>query len=128
MAESDKRERRAHFRGKARPGRRIELSYWRADVADAIRRRACTRNIGVGGAFIVTGEPEPVGATLCVELEVPSAGPIKVTAEVRWQSDGTGPASERGMGVKFGELDVDDLLTLGDYFSSLTGSDGDAAS
>jgi Tfp pilus assembly protein PilZ len=127
MAETEKRERREHFRGKARPGRRVELSYRRADGEQAASQRASTRNIGVGGAFIVTTHPEPVGTALIVELEVPSAGRIEVTAEVRWQSDGTAPASEPGMGVKFGELDVDQLLTLGDYFSSLTGSESDVA-
>jgi uncharacterized protein (TIGR02266 family) len=123
VAES-KRERRGHFRGKPRPGRRVEVRYQvveRGEPGDA--QSAFTKNIGVGGAFIFTGDPPPPGASLRITVVVPQAArPIEVTAEVRWIVDGKHdePAAEHGMGVKFAGLDVDQLLALNEYFASLT--------
>ncbi len=74
-----------------------------------------TRNIGVGGAFIASGEPLAVGTTLTVELTLPTSDQIfTLPAVVRW-------CHERdGMGIQFVGVDVDVLLELNDYFSSLT--------
>src|SRR6516165_5672126 len=89
VAES-KRERRGHFRGKARPGRRVEVRYrlfQHGQLSD--EQRAYTKNIGVGGAFIITPDPPPPGAALQVSVQVPAAQrPIEVRAEVRWIVDG----------------------------------------
>jgi hypothetical protein len=122
MTGSERRERRSHFRGKPRPGRRVEVDY---RVGEASPRRAFTRNIGVGGAFIVTGEPEKPGTLLSLSLKVPTATQtedVVVKAEVRWcaQAQGDVPA---GMGVKFLGLEVEELLQLNEYFASLTGSE-----
>jgi len=118
MSESDKHERRTHFRGKARPGRRVELAFRAIDADDSELVRAFTRNIGVGGAFIVTDQPAPLAAKLNIMIDVPtSEQTIKLSAEVRWSS------AESGMGVKFHDLDVDQLLQLSEYFASLTGSE-----
>jgi uncharacterized protein (TIGR02266 family) len=123
MPES-KHERRGYFRGKPRPGRRVEVRYRHADEAsDASEHLAFTKNIGVGGAFILTPDPPPPGTALHVALNVPNARhPIEVKAEVRWIVDGKHdePEREHGMGVKFSGLDVDQLLALNDYFASLT--------
>jgi hypothetical protein len=73
-----------------------------------------TRNIGVGGAFIVTKLVQPVGHTLTIELELPTnEQKFTLPAAVRW-SDGD------GMGVQFVGVDVDVLLELNDYFATLT--------
>ena len=118
MSETDKRERRTHFRGKARPGRRVELAYREVGDGDHAPARAFTRNIGVGGAFIVTDQPAAVGAKLNIVIDMPTSGrTIQVSAEVRWSSP------DSGMGVKFHDLDVDQLLQLSEYFASLTGSE-----
>jgi uncharacterized protein (TIGR02266 family) len=85
--------------------------------------RAYTKNIGVGGAFILTTDPAPPGTTLHIALVVPQAPrPIEVRADVRWIIDGKHdePPREHGMGVKFSGLDVDQLLALNEYFASLT--------
>lgn len=122
MTESDKRERRTHFRGKARPGRRVELTFHRHGDDDPQPVRAFTRNVGVGGAFIVTDAPEPVGTLLEIAIRVPTSDQqIQVAAEVRWESKAS--SDETGMGVKFHDLDVDQLLQLSEYFASLTGSE-----
>ncbi len=124
MAES-KRERRGHFRGKPRPGRRVEVRYRIVDKQDESgpEHLAFTKNIGVGGAFILTPDPSPPGSNLQIALQVPATrGPIEVNGEVRWIVDGKHdePEREHGMGVKFNGLDVEQLLALNDYFGSLT--------
>ncbi len=111
---AEKRERRSHFRGKPRPGRRVEVSF---TGADGTAQRAFTRNIGVGGAFVVTESPARPGTPLMLAIHVPTATePIEVRGEVRWSGD-----DPPGMGVKFGGLGVEELLQLNEYFASLTG-------
>jgi uncharacterized protein (TIGR02266 family) len=120
---SQRYERRLHFRGKGRPGRRVELRYRPASAAaGAPAITAFTRNIGVGGAFIVTDAPEPVGRALLLSLRMPtSQRAIEIAAEVRWVAPAAG-AGDCGMGVKFRDLDVDELIELSAYFASLTGT------
>ena len=114
VAGLSKRERRNHFRGKPRPGRRVEVSF---TGEDGTRERAHTRNIGVGGAFVVTKLVQPVGHALTVELTLPSSDVVfTLPSVVRW-------ADGEGMGVQFVGVDVDVLLELNDYFASLTGRD-----
>lgn len=120
MSVTDQRERRPHFRGKPRPGRRIEISY---QVAGGTATTAFTRNIGVGGAFIVTTAPPPPGTVLTLALRLPTAKqPIEVQAEVRWHGD-SAEGTPGGMGVKFHGLEVEELLQLNEYFASLTGTE-----
>jgi uncharacterized protein (TIGR02266 family) len=116
----ERRERRNHFRGKPRPGRRVDVSFTGADGSS---RRAHTRNIGVGGAFVVTATPEPPGTALTLSVHVPTAAEvIKVRGEVRWVAPGA-DGEPAGMGVRFDGLDVEALLQLNEYFASLTGQE-----
>jgi uncharacterized protein (TIGR02266 family) len=122
MADS-KRERRDHFRGKPRNGRRVQVCYRVLDhgqLSDELR--AVTKNIGIGGAFILTTDPAPPGSSLTLQVEVPSQKSIEVKGDVRWIVDGKHdePTDEHGMGVKFNSLDVEQLLALNEYFASLT--------
>jgi uncharacterized protein (TIGR02266 family) len=124
VAES-KRERRGHFRGKARPGRRVEVRYRILEGGQlGDEQRAFTKNIGVGGAFIMTPHPPPPGTALQIALTVPAAQrALEVRGDVRWVvagSDEDDGDDERGMGVKFAGLDVDQLMALNEYFGSLT--------
>ncbi len=71
-------------------------------------------NIGVGGAFIVSPLVQPVGAALTIELTLPTTEQtFLLPAVVRW-------SAVNGMGVQFVGVDVDVLLELNDFFSSLT--------
>ena len=118
-----KHEKRTHYRGKARPGRRVDLKYRRDDAERKSGVSAVTRNIGVGGAFIITDSPHPMGAKLAIEIFVPTADTtIDVSAEVRWVVDADADPDAAGMGVKFLDVDVEALLKLSEYFASLTGS------
>jgi len=107
-------ERRQHFRGKARPGRILPVRF--RTSAHESWTDARTRNIGVGGAFIETSPLPAVGATLTVELALPTSDQkFTMPAVVRWASESTG-----GIGVQFVGVDVDILLELNDYFATLT--------
>jgi uncharacterized protein (TIGR02266 family) len=119
MADPTRKD-RSHFRGKPRPGRRVEVRY---RVGDGGELAAFTKNIGVGGAFILTNDPAPPGSKLALSVRVPSAkDPVTVDAEVRWIVDGKHdePEREHGMGVKFNGLDVEQLMALNEYFATLT--------
>ena len=127
-------ERRAHFRGRSRPGRRVDLQYQRADrgltKAGIARATAVTADIGVGGAFLLTKHPEDVGTTLTISLQVPNhRHDLVLEAEVRWASEETSTYNESvtrkaGMGIKFAPLSVDALLILQQYFSTLNEESG----
>ena len=109
-------ERRHHFRGKARPGRVLSIRF-RAPPHTAWVA-AQTANIGVGGAFIVTALVQSVGSALSLELTLPTTEQtFLLSAVVRWSTAG-------GMGVQFVGVDVNVLLELNDYFSTLTASPG----
>jgi len=119
MAESTRAD-RSHFRGKPRPGRRVEVHY---QVGEGSPLSAFTKNIGVGGAFILTTDPPPPGSKLALTVSVPSSQePVEVDAEVRWIVDGKHdePEREHGMGVKFNGLHVEQLMALNEYFATLT--------
>ena len=118
MASAEKRERRSHYRGKPRPGRRVEVL---VTVPGGGSVRAYTRNIGVGGAFVVTTTPERPGTSLTLTLNVPNLPQaLVVKGEVCWTTPGDA-YDPPGMGVKFFGLEVEELLALNEYFASLTG-------
>ena len=113
--EGPRHERRRHFRGKARPGRVMPVRF--RTPAHATWIEAETRNIGVGGAYIAAAEPVAVGTTLTLELTLPTTDQtFTLPAVVRWSSK----APPAGMGVQFVGVDVDILLELNDYFSTIT--------
>ncbi|MEJ7599362.1 MAG: PilZ domain-containing protein [Kofleriaceae bacterium] len=105
-------ERRRHFRGKSRPGRVMPVRFRAA--AHTAWLTAETRDIGVGGAFIITPLAQPIGSSLAVELQLPNNDQVfLLSSVVRW-------AAGDGMGVQFVGVDVDVLLELNDYFAALT--------
>ena len=109
--------RRRHFRNRPRSGRQAGVS-WHVVVDGAAageERTAHTRDISVGGAFIVTDEPEPRGTRLRVTLHLAERA-ITVDAEVRWLADEDEPA--RGMGVRFHGLSVEQAQEINRFQSS----------
>lgn len=120
MGDTSTPERRRHFRGKARAGRRIRVRY-RARGSESWLP-AETRNIGIGGAFIL----DAVLATKTeIEVEIDIAGretPLRLGGEVRWSADGKG-SDPVGVGVQFLDVDIDVLLELNSYLATLTGTD-----
>jgi hypothetical protein len=107
-------ERRQYFRGKARPGRILPIRF--RTTLHPGWLTAETRNIGVGGAFIATADVQPIGTSMSVEITLPTSDQVfSVPAIVRWSKP------DEGMGIQFVGVDVDILLELNDYFSSLAG-------
>ena len=103
----------------------MEVSFAGEDGAEL---RAHTRNIGVGGAFVVTARPVKPGSPLTLAVHIPTASdPLQVQGEVRWTvaPREESPGQEPGMGVRFHALDVEALLALNEYFASLTGKEPD---
>jgi hypothetical protein len=110
-------ERRHHFRGKSRPGRIMRVRLRTKPTADWISTE--TRNIGVGGAFILLAPPLAIGTTVTVELRLPTTDQVfALPAVVRWARHD----ESAGIGVQFVGVDVDVLLELNDYFATLTGT------
>jgi hypothetical protein len=120
MGETKTPERRRHFRGKARAGRRVRVRY---RVLDHRAWNATeTRNIGIGGAFLLGVDLKP-RTEIELELDLPErATPLALTAEVRWRADGTGE-DPAGVGVQFHDVDIDIMLDLNTYLASLTGTE-----
>lgn len=105
-------ERRQYFRGKARPGRVLPVRFRTTLHPSWIT--AETRDIGIGGAFIATKQVQAVGTPLSLELTLPTSDRVfALPAVVRWARP------DDGMGVQFVGVDVDILLELNDFFSSL---------
>ena len=106
-------ERRQYFRAKARPGRVLPVRY-----RTTLHPRwipAETRDIGIGGAFISALDIQPVGTAMTIEVTLPTSEQVfTLPAIVRWARE------QEGMGVQFVGVDVDILLELNDYYSSLT--------
>lgn len=120
----------SHFRGKPRPGRSISVSYRPMAAGGASATAtvdAVTRNIGPGGAFILCSDPLPEGTRIELTLHlIRPRRDIEATAEVRWRVTESEAPSDIGMGVRFEDLGVEDLLALNEYFASLTGIDAPA--
>ncbi len=112
MMDTPRHERRRHFRGNARPGRVLQIRFRAGGHTGWVT--AETKNIGVGGAFIVTQFVQAAGEALAIELHLPTTEQtFALPAVVRW-------AAADGMGVQFVGVDVDILLELNDYFATLT--------
>jgi Tfp pilus assembly protein PilZ len=67
---------------------------------------AYTSNVSVGGLFIQSSEPKPIGTSFRFELRVLSNGPaIRGFGEVRWvRKTDQGPGRPAGMGVQTGMI------------------------
>ncbi len=108
-------ERRHHFRSKARSGRIMPVRFRAQNHTGWVT--ASTRDIGVGGAFVVTQLVQPSGTALTLEITLPTTDQtFTLPGVVKWAT----PGSEGGMGVQFVGVDIDILLELNEYFSTVT--------
>ena len=117
-------QKRTHFRGKARLPLRLDVAFCPAESDTGELSRAVTRNISLGGAFIVHDEPLPIGTEIYLEISLPGlVEPLELGAEVRWLIPPGDGNSVAGMGVEFVDTSVDTQLRLTEYFASRTGAD-----
>lgn len=82
----------------------VEVRVLLPDFASFVRE-VC-RNVSIGGMFVQTPTPPPVGSVLRFELDLPDrAGVVHGSGEVAWvRSQDDPPANPAGFGLKF--LDV----------------------
>ena len=72
---------------------------------------ARTRDISLGGAFIETDAPMPLGVECLIELRLPTlTAAVQVTATVRW-------SNREGMGVQWGVLRVQHAWAINQLFA-----------
>lgn len=65
-------------------------------------------NVSIGGAFIRTGNVQPIGTRIGVTFRLPGdPHPIETEGEVVWiyNQPGDTPMNATGMGIKFVEID-----------------------
>jgi uncharacterized protein (TIGR02266 family) len=83
-----------------------------------------TRNIGLGGVFVATHEPPPIGERVSLHLALPDWDESHfVTGEVRWvrdADDSPHPTESSGMGVKFIKLSLYVAAALDNFVRSHT--------
>lgn len=76
-------------------------------------------NLSVGGMFIETNRPLPLGTRLHLRFSLPGFDePLDTDAEVRWvlKEDDTGPLPS-GMGVRFEQMSDDDSAKIRDLLT-----------
>lgn len=74
-----------------------------------------TQDISQGGVFIATYHLRPVGMKLNLTFTMPDGVEIQTVGTVRWLRDGALEGSRPGMGVAFGELEPQALLSINRY-------------
>lgn len=64
-----------------------------------------TANLSIGGMFVQTTNPRPVGTLLRFELDLGEAEPIRGVGEIVWiRVHSLGPDAPSGFGIQFGHL------------------------
>jgi uncharacterized protein (TIGR02266 family) len=77
---------------------RVKVEY--AEIEDFLADYSC--NVSLGGMFIETEDPLPIGTRFRLRLQLPNRKlPLETFAEVRWIIDPGTPGQEAGMGVRF---------------------------
>jgi len=113
----------AHYRGKPRHGRRVAVTVRQQEAGGGLGPAApCyTKNLGVGGAFLVVDEPLARGSRLEVTVDL-DGQQLVCGAEVRWTHENEDDAL-RGMGVRFLGLEVEQIVKLTEFLNGLLGAD-----
>jgi uncharacterized protein (TIGR02266 family) len=76
-----------------------------------------SKNMGIGGLFVVTERGFKVGDRLSLRFEPPGFVAILTGAEVRWVREFTGGAT--GMGLRFVDLPVDAAVAIQEVLRKL---------
>lgn len=78
-----------------------------------------TANISIGGMFIQTDKPLPVGTRFRLRLQVPGrARAIETFGEVRWSMEDSSFGAQQGMGIRFDDLSAADERLVRELFNS----------
>lgn len=98
-----------HFRRSARTPIELRVCFRRDEPGSALEKAGRISDLGMGGAFVYSERPPPIGTPIVVTLQAPTAwDPLELPAEVRWVNDApfaAGPAGAgRGFGLEFRRL------------------------
>ncbi len=83
---------------------------------------AKTKDISIGGAFVLCDHPFGSGDTFCMSLDVPDREPMDVTVQVAWSNTNVSDEKivNRGMGVRFLQISIENRQfvhkVIEDYF------------
>ncbi len=78
-----------------------------------------TRDINEGGVFIETENPQPIGATIDLQFQLPgSSDPVKAVGTVVRCNDGGAPG-QLGMGVEFESLSSETRARINQIIRSM---------
>jgi uncharacterized protein (TIGR02266 family) len=78
-----------------------------------------TANISIGGMFIQTERPLPVGTRFRLRFQVPTrAKPIETFGEVCWSMEANSFGAQQGMGIRFDDLSGPDERLVREMFDS----------
>ena len=78
-----------------------------------------TRNISLGGLYLESATPLPIGTTVQLRFQLPTQPePVEVAGDVRWVVKKEGPGEQTGVGIRFQGLRARDVWALNRYFQS----------
>jgi uncharacterized protein (TIGR02266 family) len=100
-----------HRRADRRYDRRLDVEV----AADGLKLSTYTRNISLGGMYIIADRALPFGSKVTLRFSVPTqAEVVEVEGEVRWVESEDGET--HGLGIQFGGLRARDVWALNKYF------------
>ena len=77
---------------------------------DGVEKDGISKNISLGGMYVVTPDPPPFGVSVMLRFKLPTyKEESRVKASVRW-------VDAEGMGVQFGTLRAIEVWALNQYF------------
>jgi uncharacterized protein (TIGR02266 family) len=77
-----------------------------------------TRNISLGGLYLVSATPLPIGTTVQLRFQLPTQPePVEVAGDVRWVVK-QGAGDQSGIGIRFQGLRARDVWALNRFFQS----------
>jgi uncharacterized protein (TIGR02266 family) len=74
-------------------------------------------DVSTGGVFVLTPNALPIGTELTMRLFLPDGHALVVRGVVRWRR--AAPASDAGMGVRFGDLSERDARAIARFVEEL---------
>jgi len=78
-----------------------------------------TRNISLGGLYLESATPLPIGTTVQLRFQLPTQPePVEVAGDVRWVVK-KGAGDQSGIGIRFQGLRARDVWALNRYFQSV---------
>jgi Tfp pilus assembly protein PilZ len=108
-----------HFRKDGRRPLSLPVQVRQGHATDASPYQAELIDLGMGGAFVCTETPAPIGTALVLTISAPTAWePLEVNAEVRWLGDDS-PDRPQGFGVHFLPMNSTEAAALYDLIQAI---------